>query len=158
MTKEVKRNKEAFETYRVLFGRLRRALNSRFFLEAVFIEFAILEDRSAALLRHLCNKSDDKAKISTKINKLLNLQRTNKHPSLVKNFNGDFFCDILAWKDRRNQLIHALVRKSPDELEWEACALDGYDLVRNLSDRTRSIKRQVERKAFLQSSKQKERI
>lgn len=153
MEQEVKSNKETFETYRILFGRLRRALSSKFFLEAVFIEFAILEDRSAALLRHLGHKSDDKTKISKKIKKLLNLQNANKHPSLVKYFNDDFFSDLLTWKDRRNKMIHALVKESPDELEWKACALDGYALVRNLSDKTRSIKRQVERKSVPQSSK-----
>ena len=45
-------NQLKYENYKEQFKRLNRALDNGFNLEAVFIEYAILEDRTESVLRH----------------------------------------------------------------------------------------------------------
>lgn len=45
-------NQQKNEDYREQQMRLDRALKEQFYLEAIFIEYAILEDRLEAILRH----------------------------------------------------------------------------------------------------------
>lgn len=45
-------NQQKHENYRVQMGCLKSALRSHFYLEAIFIEYAMMEDRLEAILRH----------------------------------------------------------------------------------------------------------
>ena len=45
-------NQVKYENYREQFKRLNSALNNGFNLEAMFIEYAIMEDRTESILRH----------------------------------------------------------------------------------------------------------
>ncbi len=45
-------NMQKYENYREQMGRLKRAIREHFYLEAIFIEYAILEDRLEAVFRH----------------------------------------------------------------------------------------------------------
>ena len=45
-------NQQKYENYREQICRLNKALKDHFYLEAIFIEYAILEDRLEAILCH----------------------------------------------------------------------------------------------------------
>ena len=45
-------NTQKYENYREQFNRLKRALTSKFYLEAIFIEYTIIEDRTESILHH----------------------------------------------------------------------------------------------------------
>ena len=45
-------NMEKYENYREQMGRLKKAIGSGFFLEAIFIEYAVMEDRLTSVLIH----------------------------------------------------------------------------------------------------------
>ena len=45
-------NLQKYENYKEQFKRLNRALTNGFNLEALFIEYAIMEDRTESILRH----------------------------------------------------------------------------------------------------------
>ena len=45
-------NMQKYANYREQFGRLKKAINNNFYLEAIFIEYAIIEDRLESILRH----------------------------------------------------------------------------------------------------------
>jgi hypothetical protein len=45
-------NAQKHENYREQFVRLKKALLSKFYLEAIFIEYTIIEDRTESILRH----------------------------------------------------------------------------------------------------------
>lgn len=45
-------NSQKHENYREQFVRLKKALSSGFYLEAIFIEYTIIEDRTESILRH----------------------------------------------------------------------------------------------------------
>ncbi len=143
--KAIKGNQEAFETYKTLFGSLNRAMNAQFYLEAVFIEYAILEDRTAALLRHIGHSVNNKTSLARKITKLNNLLTTNKHQFLDRYFTSDFFSHVREWNDMRNQLVHALAKRTPDKKSWQKVATDGRQMARMLSSKTKLCKQAVER-------------
>lgn len=48
-------NMQKYANYKEQMGRLSKALTQGFFLEAIFIEYAILEDRLESILRHSGN-------------------------------------------------------------------------------------------------------
>jgi hypothetical protein len=54
--------------------------------------------------------------------------------------------DIIEWKERRNQLMHALMRQSLTTEELENVALSGKNYARTLSNRANNYKRAVERR------------
>ena len=143
--KAIKGNQEAFETYKTLFGSLNRAMNAQFYLEAVFIEYAILEDRTAALLRHIGHPVKNKTSLARKINKLANLCTDNKNQYLGRYFIPDFFAQIREWNNSRNQLVHALAKKTPDRETWQKVAIDGRKMARELSSKTKLCKKAVDR-------------
>ena len=45
-------NQQKYENYKEQTMRLKRAINSCFYLEKIFIEYAIIEDRLESVLRH----------------------------------------------------------------------------------------------------------
>ncbi len=141
----VKGNREAFETYKNLFGSLNRAMNAEFYLEAVFIEYAIFEDRTAALLRHIGHSRKNEPSLARKITKLDNLLTTNKHQFLARYFTSDFFSHVREWNDMRNQLVHALAKRTPDKESWKKIAEDGRQMARLQSSKTKLCKQAVER-------------
>lgn len=75
---EETKNMEKYEAYRSMMVNLTKALKSGFYYEAIFIEYAIIEDRCLSVLLSAGVKVLDKRgnviKLSTKLNKL----RTHK--------------------------------------------------------------------------------
>ena len=61
-----------FENYKHMKASLKRAMNEEFYYQAIFIEYAIIEDRTASVLRHAGVKSIDnrgwELKLSAKLN------------------------------------------------------------------------------------------
>ena len=52
MTDQPITNQQKYENYTEQFRRLKKALANGFNLEAMFIEYAIIEDRTESILRH----------------------------------------------------------------------------------------------------------
>lgn len=135
-------NQQKQANYTEQFRRLKLALKNGFNLEAMFIEYAILEDRTESILRHggywdayLKKRKGKDPTISTKISYIQG--KANADDKLLsKYFSDDLLDRVLAWKDERNRLIHALLKQQLTEEEVLRIASDGNDLVRTL--RTRS--------------------
>ena len=108
----------------------------------MFIEYAILEDWTESILRHggywdayLKKRKGRDPTISTKISYIQG--KANADDKLLSNYFSDDLLDrVLAWKDERNRLFHALLKQQLTEEEVLRIASDGNDLVRPL--RTRS--------------------
>ena len=49
---KITNNMQKYANYKEQMGRLKKALNSEFYLEAIFIEYAVMEDRLESILRH----------------------------------------------------------------------------------------------------------
>ena len=142
-------NIQKYENYKEQFKRLDRALKAGFNLEAVFIEYAILEDRSSSILRYENNSikpnGDRQPSLDAKLKKIKTIAREKK--SLPNRYFSDEFIDrIIEWKEQRNKMIHALLKQSLTTEGLVSLAEEGKYLARELSNKAGNYKRAVERR------------
>ena len=138
-----------FNNYKEQMSRLSRALNSHFYLEAVFIEYAILEDRLESVLRHSGKwrpKQDEIVSIYKKV-KLVEKLAEQENSLAGKYFRPELLRSILLWKDDRNTMIHALLKQNVHTEDLQSIAEKGQTIVRTLCDKTRSYNRAMDRLA-----------
>ena len=140
-----------YENYREQFGRLKKALASGFNLEAVFIEYAILEDRTESILRHadkweayLKSLKGRQAKLDTKIKYIQKLAE-QKRSLPNRYFSGDLLDRVLEWKEDRNRLIHALMKQQLAHGEIGEVAAQGKSLADELRKRAGNFNRAADR-------------
>ena len=135
--------------YREQFKRLDKALNNNFYLEALFIEYAIMEDRTESILRYEGNeikvKEGSFISINRKLDKIKKIAEQRK--SLPERYFSDNLIEcIQLWKDERNRMIHALMKQSLTTEELTELALEGKTLCRQLCNKANNYKRAVERR------------
>ena len=143
-------NKQKQLNYQEQFKRLDRALKQKFYLEAMFIEYAIMEDRCDSILGYEGNQINSKnfVSIDRKIDKIKKIAEHKK--SLPNRYLSDELIDIIkGWKEKRNGLIHALLKKELTTEGLETVALEGYALARQLCNKAGNYKRAVERRKDL---------
>ena len=140
-------NMKKHDNYRQQMGRLRRAMNSQFYLEAIFIEYAIIEDRVESVLRHTGVFRPEKHNmLNKKLNRLSELQR-NKTGLARKYFSDELLESIHAWKSDRNTMIHALLKQDIHTEDLKAIAERGQTIVKTLCSKVTSYNRALERLA-----------
>ena len=136
-----------YENYKEQFKRLNRALLNGFNLEAMFIEYAIMEDRTESILHHaemwenyLKSRKGKDVTIDSKIKYIIKLSE-NKKDVLHKYFSDDLLKQILDWKNERNRLIHALLKQELAHNEVLDLAEKGNILTKSLKRLARSAPR-----------------
>ncbi len=140
-------NSEKQENYRVQMGRLSKALRSEFYLEAVFIAYAIIEDRTAAMLRYTDDFNPEKHNaLNKKLNKLDAVRRGKGHP-LQRYVSDELLSDLHEWKNGRNKIVHALLNQSVTTEELKDFAEKGSSLAKILSSKCTLYKRFLERRS-----------
>lgn len=137
-------NEQKRENYQVQMRRLASALRNGFHLEAVFIEYAIIEDRLESALRHANALTKKQGSITAKLNKLEKLCE-NRKGLARRYFSAELFESIRQWKDRRNPLVHELMRQRLDASELEEFAREGERLVKALKSKVGSFNRAADR-------------
>ena len=144
-------NQQKYENYAEQFRRLNKALANGFNLEAMFIAYAVLEDRTESVLRHggywdsyLKKRKGKDPTINSKITYIQG--KANSGDKLMhKYFSDDLLERILVWKDERNRLIHALLQQQLEHNEVSKIAAEGAVLVKTLRSRASSYNRAVEK-------------
>lgn len=131
-------NMQKYANYKEQFGRLNKALHNKFYLEAIFIEYAIIEDRFESILRHSGKFNPDKHNtINKKLNKIKDMKREKK--GLINKYvSEELVEEISAWKEERNRLIHALMKQTLHTEDLEEIALKGQQLAKMISNKTKS--------------------
>ena len=127
--------------------RLKKAFNSGFYLEAIFIEYAVIEDRLESMLRHSGKfnpRPNEHWGIERKLTKVEKLAEQKKSLA-ARYFPLDLTSAVREWKEDRNRLIHALLKQSLQDEELMHCAETGQDLVKRISNKVTSYKRALER-------------
>ena len=145
-------NQLKYENYREQFKRLNSALRSGFNLEAMFIEYAIMEDRTESILRHadkwdayLNHRKGRNPTIDSKVRYIQKLaEQKNTLPN--KYFSDDLLERILVWKEDRNRLIHALLKQQLGHNEVSELAAQGKLLVDELRKRAGNYNRAMDRR------------
>ena len=146
-------NQLKYENYREQFKRLKSALNSDFNLEAMFIEYAIMEDRTESILRHadkweayLKKRGKNEPTLNSKIVYIQKQMQANRKDLLHKYFSDDLLDRILVWKEDRNRLIHALLKQQLAHNEISDLAAQGKQLVDELRKRAGNFNRAIDRR------------
>ena len=136
-----------YNNYKEQIGRLTKAMNAKFYLEAVFIEYAIMEDRLQSFLVTAGIYDEKKHwNISGKIKALKKLLSVEGHP-LRRYLTEEQLLQINEWKDRRNPLIHALMKQSMTTESLAALAEEGREIIKTLNSKSSSYRRYTERQA-----------
>ena len=140
-----------YENYKEQVKRLDKALNNKFYLEAIFIEYAIIEDRTESILKHagkweayLKKRGRYQVTLDSKINYISGFAR-ERGSLLHKYFSDELLVEILEWKEERNSLMHALMKQSLTTEELRTVALKGKDLARKIANKATTYRRAVER-------------
>ena len=145
-------NIQKYKNYKEQFKRLDRAINYGFNLEAMFIAYAIMEDRAESVLRHadkheayVKSRKGRQETIDSKIRYIIKLAESKKD-LLNKYFADELLDNILIWKEERNRMIHALMKQELTTEELEKLALDGKEYARKFSNKATNYRRAVERR------------
>ena len=139
-------NMQKYSNYKEQMGRLNKAIKECFYLEALFIEYAIIEDRTESMLRHtgIDTEKQKYTSLDGKIKKLADMAREKKG-LLRKYFTMEIWEDILSWKELRNQLIHALMKQIFHSHDLEKIVMDGLALIKILNNKSSLYNRAVDK-------------
>lgn len=149
--KQVITNREKQNNYRTQFQRLKKAMDNAFYLEAVFIEYAIMEDRTESILAYQGYKvkarnKDGFISFSAKQKKIVEINREKK--SLMhRYFSDELMNNLMDWVNERNPMVHALLKRKITTAELKAFAMQGEELCKDLRNRANNYKRMVERRS-----------
>ena len=129
-------NMQKYANYKEQRGRLKRALKEQYYLEAIAIEYAIIEDRIESVLRHSGVYHPDKHNmLNKKLNKLSEMQR-NKKGLVRRYFSEELIGQIHDWKNERNPMTHALLNLKLHTEDLADIAQRGEKLVKAVSNKT----------------------
>ena len=141
-------NDEKRQVYAILKTKLKIAMDQQFYLEALLLEYSIIEDRLLSILKHLGLKYTEsngrELQIGRKISKIRG-QIENRNPLLKGRLDLNRLEQIVEWKKTRNDLVHNSCHRLFDNEEVTLCAEQGNEIVRWLSNSAKSIKRASEK-------------
>ena len=146
-------NMQKYHNYQNQFSRLDKALKAEFYLEAIFIAYAIIEDRTESILRHTgkweAYEKSRRGRGATLDSKITYIQKmAEEKKSLCNKYLADgTLQQIREWKEERNRMIHALLKQKLADGELAALAHTGSDLARNLRTKTSNLNRAIQRAA-----------
>ena len=137
------------DQYAILMSKLKKATYNEFYYEAIFIEYAIIEDRTDSLLRHANIKNITNKGYSLKLNEKLNKIKSRKEfedKYIRKHISKEFIEDINSWKSERDKLIHALVKNEYDYDALKTIALHGECLANKLASKSKLLNNYLDKK------------
>ncbi len=138
-------NSLKYGNYKEQMGRLKKAMANCFLLEALFIEYAVIEDRTESILRHAGVFNPEKhGTLVRKLNRIADIAK-GKKSLLHKYITVETVEEIRAWKDERNRLIHALLKQNLSIQELEQIATEGQRITKLLCSKATSYRRALER-------------
>lgn len=130
--------------YRSLHETLTRALNSKFYYEAIFIEYAIMEDRTDSILRH-AKINIENPSLNNKV-KALKFNCAFKDEYIKKHLTFELLDNVKEWKNKRNALIHDLVIIPYSNEDIKNIALEGKEIVKKLSNKATLVNKYLDKK------------
>ena len=138
-------NEQKYRNYKEQIGRLNKAIKYGFLIEAVAIEYAIMEDRLESVLIHEGVFNSEKH--GTLVRKLSLVKELQRRKGSLENkyLSVELLDSIDSWRKERNALIHALLKQNLSTEELTATAEKGNAIVKQLTSKVTSIRRQLEK-------------
>ncbi len=141
-------NMQKYYNYKEQMGRLKKALGSGFYLEAVFIEYAMMEDRLKSFLKTAGAYNEKKHwNIQGKLKSLKALAARDGHP-IGRYLTEEILEQITEWKDKRNPYIHELMKAHLTTDGLRGFAEEGRELVKLLNSKSSLYRKYTERRAI----------
>lgn len=140
------KNMKKYDTYKSMHDRLNRAISSEFYLEAIFIEYAILEDRLRSVLKHAnipTSKNGREHKISKKID-MIRSRPEFTESYYRKKFTEELLGNMTEWIKKRNDLIHDMPNVSYNDEKIKDIAVEGKEIVRIVKNVSKSVINHIE--------------
>ena len=137
MKNEVKQHK-----YAEMMTKLKRATYEEYYYEAIFIEYAILEDRTESILKHANVKYKDKNGKCFKISKKLNMIKDREEfqeKYVKKHLSNELVEQIYDWKINRDKLMHNVMNLNYENEEVKNVALTGECLAKKFSSKSKLV-------------------
>ena len=132
--------------YAQLMTKLKKATYNEYYYEAIFIEYAILEERTRSMLEHAkVFKDIDKCTLNVKLNKL----KSNKifqDKYIQKHLTKELLDEIYDWKNQRNKLMHDIIKTDYDNEKVKTLALNGECLAKKLNNKSNLINNYFDKK------------
>lgn len=143
------KNMVKYEIYKTMHEDLSRAMKAGFYYEAIFIEYAIFEDRLSSLLKYAgfsCEKQGRPLKISKKIS----VVRDNK--KFTTKFIRDrlpftLLDEVREWTEKRNALIHDLANTPYDSEKVREVAEEGERVLKVFKAKSTSVINRLKKEA-----------
>ena len=144
---EQEKNMEKYERYKAMCGNLSRAMKAGFYYEAIFIEYAIMEDRLTDLLksagveyrRTRKDGTETDIDIESKLNKAKDNPKFANNKFVRERITPEFIEKVRSWKDRRNPLVHKLLEVPYDSESARKFAEEGKELSDIMKNRWTSV-------------------
>ena len=137
---EIIDNAQKYDNYKILKVRLKKAISQKYWFEACMIEYAIIEDRTASILKNTDVVKDPyEKKLSNKL-RSIEYQIGKEHPIISKKVDKQLLVDISAWKDARNEEVHRACIHFYDEDAMSKIAIDGNNLVNLITNTASRVK------------------
>ena len=143
-------NQKKYELYKQMLCNLNVSINNGFYLQAVFIEYAMLEDRCSSIIRVTLGEKTLETNglkwkgLDKKIEKIKNYVNNNTNDALIKKYlNDEILNKILEWKDIRNKMVHTLmIQFDAIDLkeDLKEIAIKGREIVREFKDIANKVK------------------
>lgn len=126
-------------------GRLKKAMASHFLLEALFIKYAVIEDRTESILRHAGVFNPEKHDtLAKKIRRIKEIARGRQF-LLRRYITEETMEEIRLWSKKRNVYIHDLLDQNVTTEELERIAVEGQTYAKMLCSKVTSYRRALER-------------
>lgn len=141
-------NYEKYSNYKIQMGRLKKAMAYGFYIEAIAIEYAVMEDRLESVLRHEGVFNPEKhGTLARKLSRVRDLRR-RKNSLENKYISEELLDSIGLWKEKRNAIIHALLKQNYSLDSIRDIAEEGRDIIKQLTSKITSIRRKLEKQLF----------
>lgn len=138
-------NSVKYLNYKEQMGRLKKAMGYGFYVEAIAIEYAIIEDRMESILRHSNKYNPEKHNtLNKKLNRVSEIQR-NKTSVLRKYITEEMIVEIHSWKNDRNPIVHSLLKLELHTEDLKSIAEKGQDITKKLCSKVTSYNRALDK-------------
>lgn len=152
---ELSPNMQKYFRYRDIKSKLNKAIDEKFYYEAILLEYGILEDRISGVLKYddLRNSDNINQKaingLKDKVNILNNgfgKENKEKNDLLHHYFNHELQEKIKTWAEKRNECVHFLMDLSKFNIsDIKEIAEEGRELVRVVSNKSKCYKDKLKR-------------
>ncbi len=135
-------NQEKMNAYTIMKAKLKKAFNAKFYYEAIFLEYAMIQDRIESILIHA--KGPEAVEPGQKISRSINLIRSKQpftETKIRKKVPIELLDEIMSWCNERNRFVHALAKAGVDDEKAKEVAIHGNEILKGISNSAKKVAR-----------------